>query len=567
MATPEAASVVSSTPRPVAGSPGIERLELRIARLRVTFRFTFAFHAREVRFERDLGSGWERIFPETFSFRAEQHDPTELTLHLDDLRSKPRLLGPNANRRDSQELVTRLVSQAPRYLERVVTRLEDEGRVGGTARVRMHQDVAILSQVLLRFSESRGLDERRSTRVATWLLQRRIFRSLMVLVEERVDSGYLERFSRGEVEPVDPGDDPSESGVFHALEAGDPEVVNRIVVRMAERAFYQWLEGICLDEENEAFEKEDSPFGDRESEVLEAAAAGGRADFTLGQDLSPFLRRRSRDCERVLKKLEVWFLRRYDIVHSSAIIQHASALARGQDDSRRTLSRHGPRNYALLLGLLAAPFVGAAFAYERFPLFFDVLCSAEMLAINAAAIWFLSYRFLLKRDLTLFHASVPRILAGVIVGYLPVFLIDEVWDLAERSVFTLAGIGFLLGITTLLYIFVEVQRRLGDTEAAFRRAWGIFLLGLVEAFAVGMVMTSLVGGFMVRRNWSPGDAALPLEELTQVLDPLVGQLPRVVGFEPFYVFPSAAFTMMFLSFFIGIFLQLMWEDLPITEPL
>ena len=47
-----------------------------------------------------------------------------------------------------------------------------------------------------------------------------------------------------------------------------------------------------------------------------------------------------------------------------------------------------------------------------------------------------------------------------------------------------------------------------------------------------------------------------------------GQLPRVVGIsEPFMLFPSAVLVMTFLSFFIGIFLQLMWEELPITEPL
>jgi len=47
----------------------------------------------------------------------------------------------------------------------------------------------------------------------------------------------------------------------------------------------------------------------------------------------------------------------------------------------------------------------------------------------------------------------------------------------------------------------------------------------------------------------------------------LGQLPYVVGFEPIYAFPSALLLMTFLSFFIGIFLQLMWEELPITEPL
>ena len=49
--------------------------------------------------------------------------------------------------------------------------------------------------------------------------------------------------------------------------------------------------------------------------------------------------------------------------------------------------------------------------------------------------------------------------------------------------------------------------------------------------------------------------------------PLVGQLPLVIGVAPLHAFPSAVLVMTFLSFFIGIFLQLMWEELPITEPL
>jgi hypothetical protein len=45
-----------------ASSSTLDRLELRVERLRLTFRFTYAFHAREVRFECDRGEGgcWRR---------------------------------------------------------------------------------------------------------------------------------------------------------------------------------------------------------------------------------------------------------------------------------------------------------------------------------------------------------------------------------------------------------------------------------------------------------------------------------------------------------------------------
>jgi hypothetical protein len=40
-----------------------------------------------------------------------------------------------------------------------------------------------------------------------------------------------------------------------------------------------------------------------------------------------------------------------------------------------------------------------------------------------------------------------------------------------------------------------------------------------------------------------------------------------MGIGPLWAFPSAVLLMSFLAFFIGTFLQLLWEDLPITEPL
>ena len=546
----------------------LPRLELRIERLQLTFRFTFAFHAREVRFETTTDAGaFERIFPETFSFHAARHDPTELFIQLEDLLTKSRMLGPRASARDARNLMIRMLSTAPRYLDRLCNHLEASNRLRSDARLRFHQDVALLSQILLRFTETHDLGDGRQLRVAVYLLRRRMYESLRVLMIDRVNPDYLEAYVDRRVHPVDPSDDPSESGFFQVLETGEPEAVNRMIVRMAERAFYLWLEGVCLDEENQAFEKEDSPFADRENEVLNAIAVLGTKRIERSRDLMPFLRRADRNCQRILGKLERWFLRIYDIQHSSAIIQHAAALSAAGGVTDRALTWHRPRILAALLAVMISPFVAAAVAYERAPDFFDILCSAEVFIINATAIWFLLYRFCWKRDLSFFHASVPRIGAGIIVGYLPVFLIDEVWDLASRPYLALSAVVFMLGLVTLLYVYVEIARRIADTTVAFARARAIFLLGIVEAFGCGIVMTGLVGPFMVARNWSPASGELPIEVLRESLPPMIGQLPHVVGIGPFYAFPSALLLMTFLSFFIGIFLQLMWEELPITEPL
>jgi hypothetical protein len=568
-AEPSKQSGPSEAP-PESSSPAIPlpRLELRVERLNLRFRFTFAFHAREVRFETATGDApFERLFPETFSFHANRHDPTELFLQLDDLFAKTRLIGVHASARDARNLMTRMLSQAPRYLDGLCRHLDAAGRLGPDARLRFHQDVALLCQILLRFVETHDFDGGRQLRVASYSLRRRIYESLRILVAERVDPKYLEAYMAGDIQLVDPNDDPTESGFFQVLETGEKETADRILLRMAERSFYLWLEGVCLDEENQAFEKDDSPFESREDEVLAAISIDGRNHIERSRDLVPFLRRADRNGRRILGKLERWFLRIYDIRHSSAMIHHAASLDAGNGQPDRILTWHTPKIHAGVLAVLVLPFVASAMAYRSAPHVFDLLCSAEVFAVNAAAVWFLLYRFCWKRDLSFFHASVPRIGAGIIVGYLPVFLIDEVWDLASRPNLALGAVAIALGLVTLLYIYVEIARRIPDTTVAFARARALVLLGIVQAFGVGVLMTSLIGRYMVVRNWSPPTGELSLSALRESLPPMIGQLPHVVGTEPFFAFPSALLLMTFLSFFIGIFLQLMWEELPITEPL
>ena len=521
-----------------------------------------------MRFERDAGEGFLRVFPETFSFRADRHDPAELYLQLDDLARKPQLLSPRANPRDAQLLVSRLVVGVPRHLERLLDRLEAEARLHDPAMTQVYEDVAILAQTLTRFVSESDVEERPGIRMASYHLRKLLFRCLFALVERRVTPSYRDAYAEGKVDPVDPADDLSEAGFFYTMESGEQDAVNRSLVRLAERSFYRWLEDVCLEEDNRAFEVEGSPFEDRETEVLRVIARKAGAEVLRTEDLSPFLRRPgNRDCLRVLHKLSAWFLRQYDIHHAAAMIHLTEDVARGQVEGSRILSRHRTRNYLLALVGLVAPFVGAAFAYERAPRFFDVLCSCELLVVDVIVLWFLFYRFCWKRDLTFFHASVPRIAAGIIVGYLPILFIDEVWALANRPWAALTALSLLLGLTTLLYIYIEVQRRLRDTDLAFARTRQIFLLGVLQSFGTGFIIMGLTGGFMASRNWSGGETLLSIETLREVLPPLAGELPRVVGFEPFYTYPGAIFLMTFLSFFIGTFLQLLWEDIPITEPL
>jgi len=556
-----------------APSAPLERLELRVERLRLVFRFTYAFHAREVRFECDRGAGWQRVFPETFSFHADRHDPAELFLQLADLAEKPQLLSEQARRRDSELLIARLLLGAPRYLERVLSQLEADERLDPKRLEQIYADLALLSEVMARFASGRDNEDHPGLRIALFHLRKLLFCALDRLVQRRVAPAYLEGYVTGTVDPVDPVDDLSEAGFFHALDHGDPETVNRVLLRLAERAFYRWLEDVCLDESNGAFEAENSPFGSREAEVRAAISREHAPRVHRGRELAPYLRRLgNRDALRLLGKLEAWFLRQYDIHHAAAMIQHADNVAKGRLDADQILSRHNTPNYVAALVAIASPFAVAAFAYDSAPSvfganLFDWVCAFEVSLVNLLAAWFLFWRFLWRRELTVFHAAVPRILAGIIVGYLPIFFIDEVWSLAAQSWRTLFLIVALLGTTTMLYLYIEVQRRLGENQEAFARARQIFLLGLLQATGIGVLLTGMIGHFMAARAWPGGSADTSIEAMRAAAAPFIGQLPLVLGIAPYYAFPSAVFMMSFMSFFIGTFLQLMWEDIPITEPL
>jgi len=433
------------------------------------------------------------------------------------------------------------------------------------------EDVALLAHVASRFLVDKGLTDHPQVRLAALHLRKLVFQAVLAVMARRVRPEFVERYEAGEAQL----DDAQEFGAFYALAGDDADAIDRTVMAVAERAFYRWLEGVCLDETNRAFEVEGSPFDDRAREVLRAVAADGDGPVSRARDLRPFLRRPgNRDCARVLEKLERWFLRQYDIHHGAVVLNHAARLAAGRSEPDRRLSWHSRGTYLLALGLPALPFFLAIFFYrEPWKPILDVWVSLEVIAVIGVALWLFTVHFVWRKDLTFFRAAVPRIAAGIIVGYLPVFLIDEVWDLAGQSWSTLAEVIVMLGAPTLLYIYVEVQRKLGDRTVAFRRAVDVFLLGLLQSAAFGLVVTSLLGGLMAARNWG-GTAfreqvvgEVTVEALRGHLEPFVGLLPRILGVEPFAGYPTAILLMSFLAFFIGTFLQLLWEELPITEPM
>ncbi len=76
---------------------------------------------------------------------------------------------------------------------------------------------------------------------------------------------------------------------MQALAGDDDDEAAPLVLALAERAFHRWLEDTCLDDANEAFESEGSPFASREDEVLAVVSIDPQRRLRRVAQITPLL--------------------------------------------------------------------------------------------------------------------------------------------------------------------------------------------------------------------------------------------------------------------------------------
>ncbi len=152
-----------------------------------------------------------------------------------------------------------------------------------------------------------------------------------------------------------------------------------------------------------------------------------------------------------------------------------------------------------------------------------------------------------RRAFLFFKLLMPRMVGGIVVGYMPLIIAEDAWNMVSRidgrEIFCIAL--FALGFS-LYYLFIEVDNALRNKWLSLGRALRIFSTGLLESFIIGVVVSDLIA-----RDFYP--------EL--MVDPLT--LPGLFG----YIYPKMLYLYFPLALFIGIFAQIIWEDKPITHPL
>lgn len=187
--------------------------------------------------------------------------------------------------------------------------------------------------------------------------------------------------------------------------------------------------------------------------------------------------------------------------------------------------------------------------------FDPVICSLYFLIFCGVFFSFIKLSTKTKQvDLQIY---LPRMAAGIIVGYIAL-LSDEAWggifaDHEGWLCFT-AGRTVLPCIAVIFYILIEMNNVKGIRYPILGKAFRLFSRGAAYAVLTGMIVSDLFGKAIVRRIPETKDVFFTSCEAKPIhLTGLFGNIyPEVI----FYIAP--------LALFIGVFVQLLWEDKTLT---
>lgn len=188
----------------------------------------------------------------------------------------------------------------------------------------------------------------------------------------------------------------------------------------------------------------------------------------------------------------------------------------------------------------------------------SVLGIAEFVSI--AIIIFFIVRVFVKHN-TIYLLS-PRLFIGIIVGYIPIMAESTFMNLAVsssigKSVWVIIFLAAASLTFTYLYLRFEVRKGTGSEDNILirKRTLNIFSIGVLYSFMLGLVIIDLFTSVYFQSALSAGIID-KLESgqrfhaaIFGVIDPLM-----VLFYSP-------------LALFIGVVIQFIWEEKPITHPI
>jgi len=257
-----------------------------------------------------------------------------------------------------------------------------------------------------------------------------------------------------------------------------------------------------------------------------------------------------------------WFLKRYDLLTALKILKIIRRLTWNKDKEKNGSSDIFPWKLSIFSFILFSCFYFLHFnksdlliwTNKEFIPFKDwsffVYVESLVCIITIVLFMFFLIDFISKRKTTLyFKLLIPRLLGGIFIGYFPILIGEEVWSFVkEVNAFEGFFIVILSSVFCLYYLFTELNNVVKDIRVAFFRSIRIWLIGLIESFLIGIFIQDLFARAFVKTltNYS---------------------LIMPNGLLGGNIYPKVLLIYFPLALFIGIFVQLIWEDKPITHPL
>lgn len=355
----------------------------------------------------------------------------------------------------------------------------------------------------------------------------------------------------------------------HHLHPHFPVLKNRIIIKFYELTqntpkytieAAQFNRELYFDDENQAWF--DGEYGVTTREKL----ASDTVELLIGYDRKNGIALTPEQKYTVTNELEEakeWFLTRYDLKTAVEIVIHLH-LSRGKA-LIKCMILNVPEFIAALIFLsslaillfeipavntclMISPWIKKAVQWSHAGILIGGYVIVPLLLFS------LLYKFKSPNIIKNMQFFLPRLIAGIIAGYL-LLMSDEVWRFirmfdgaAENPLvnFTLLN-RFLPLLGVFVYILIEISHVEGITNTT-KKARFFFSRAYAYAIIMGLVISDIFGNSM-----TGGKDSCALVKEAQL------------GFFTGYIYPEVILFLSPLALFVGIVLQLLWDDKKLTD--
>ncbi len=308
---------------------------------------------------------------------------------------------------------------------------------------------------------------------------------------------------------------------------------------------------------------------DRRADLVLEALQWHREDVVNGILLEEGqVRTAFRELRYTHRFVDDWYLKdRMDQALHQAIVTKLPepGKARAPEDARvQEMRRAVQRRWWAYLIITLAALLGGSAAAARWETIRPWLAWGLYLLIVVGLLWGACMLYL--RRVNPLRRLMPRLTVSLAVGYAALALTEEAWSFPLTATPPAWILVSLVGVlASALYLFRHTTERLEDRGLALQRSLFLLLQTLTTSLVIGIFVTAFFGYTSVPKevlNLAQGNHWLGLPRAILLPAPLVA----ASGWH-LTLLPEVALFFACMALFIGIFLQLLWEREPVTEPL